>query len=95
MFDPLFAVACRTLTKQEGAAHATGDAVVPTGYGGVDEVRTSHRHRWDLQGCRRSLPKLTGFVKRALHVLCHHLGRRLVGRHPPHPWAEEKLALMN
>jgi hypothetical protein len=36
VFDPLFTDSL-TFTKQEGAANATGDAVVPTGYGGVNE----------------------------------------------------------
>ena len=36
-FDPLFTVS-RSFTKQESASHAAGHAVVPTGYGGVDQV---------------------------------------------------------
>jgi DNA-damage-inducible protein J len=43
VFDPLFTVS-RSFTKQEGASYVAGHAVVPAGYGGVDQVRASHCH---------------------------------------------------
>ncbi len=68
MLDPCCAIA-RAFAQQEGATDAAGDAVIPTGYRGVDEVRASHCHGWDLLGGRRNLPRLMGFVNVALHVL--------------------------
>ena len=68
VFDPLFRLPGPSPSRK--ARRTQRDAVVPTGYGGVNEVRTSHCHRWNLQGYRRSLPSLPGFVKSTLHVLC-------------------------
>ena len=47
--DPFLAVD-RAFAEQERASDAAGDAVIPTGYGRIDEVGTRHSHRWKLLG---------------------------------------------
>ena len=47
--DPFFADE-RAFAQQESASHAAAGAMVPTGYGRVDEVRTSRCHQWTLVG---------------------------------------------
>src|SRR5271157_1392536 len=43
MLDPNLAVE-RSLPEQKGSPHAASHAVIPTGYGGVNEVGTRDRH---------------------------------------------------
>ena len=43
MFDPGFAVE-GPLSQQEGLPHGASDAVVPAGYGGIDEVGAGDSH---------------------------------------------------
>jgi hypothetical protein len=43
--DSLFAVE-RAFAQQESASHTPRDAVIPAGYGRVDEMCAGHRHGW-------------------------------------------------
>jgi hypothetical protein len=70
--DPFFSVGF-AFAEQKRSAHTSRHAVVPAGYGRIDEMRASHRHSGISSDVRPTIPNPFEVVNIASPVLAFRL----------------------